>query len=125
MLPTYCINDEVLDYLAELNKKTYQTIELGLQTIHEQTLKLINRGHDLKCFEQIVKKLRNKKINVVVHIINGLPYETKEMMIETVKYLSKLDIQGLKIHMLYIIKGTKLEKLYRQKKFHLLTKKNM
>lgn len=91
------ISDECLEYLSELNNKTYLTVELGLQTIHEETSKLINRGHDLKCFDDMVKKLRNRNINVVVHIINGLPYETKEMMLETAKYLSDLDIQGIKI----------------------------
>ncbi len=116
------ISDECLEYLSELNKKTFLTIELGLQTVHEETSKLINRGHDLKCFTDMVKKLRDKNINVVVHIINGLPYETKEMMLETVKFLNKLDIQGIKIHMLHILKNTKLEKLYNQNKFDLLTK---
>ena len=116
------INNECLDYLTELNKKTYLTIELGLQTIHESTTKLINRCHTLECFEKMVKKLRDRNINVVVHIINGLPYETKEMMIETVKYLNKLDIQGIKIHMLHILKGTKLAKIYSEKPFHVLTK---
>lgn len=116
------INNECLKYLAELNKKTYLTIELGLQTIHEETTRLINRCHNLECFENMVNKLRDKKINVVVHIINGLPFETKEMMIETVKYLNKLDIQGIKIHMLHILKNTKLEKIYQEKPFHILTK---
>ena len=116
------ITDECLEYLSELNKRTYLTIELGLQTIHEKTAKLINRGHDLKCFTKMVKKLREKNINVVVHIINGLPFETKEMMLETVKYLNDLDIQGIKIHMLQILKDTKLEKLYQENPFKLLTK---
>ena len=116
------ITDECLEYLSELNKRTYLTIELGLQTIHEKTAKLINRGHDLKCFTKMVKKLREKNIDVVVHIINGLPFETKEMMIETVKYLNDLDIQGIKIHMLQILKDTKLEKLYQEAPFKLLTK---
>ena len=117
-----CITDECLDYLEDLNKRTYLTIELGLQTIHEKTSKLINRGHTLKEFEDTVKELRKRNIDVVVHIINGLPYETKEMMIETVKYLNKLDIQGIKIHMLNIIKDTPLEELYKKEKFHVLTK---
>ena len=114
--------NDVLNYLEELNKKTNLVIELGLQTIHEKTSTLINRGHTLKQFEDAVIKLRKRNIDIVVHIINGLPYETKEMMIETVKYLSDLDIQGIKIHMLYIIKGTELEKLYNENTFHVLTK---
>ena len=116
------ITDECLDYLEELSKKTYLTIELGLQTIHDKTSKLINRGHDLKCFEEMLEKLRKKKINVVVHIINGLPYETKEMMINTAKYLSNKDIQGIKIHMLHILKDTALANLYEKEKFHVLSR---
>lgn len=116
------ISDECLDYLTELNNKTYLTVELGLQTIHEETSKLINRGHDLKCFDDMVKKLRDRNINVVVHIINGLPYETKEMMLETAKYLSDLDIQGIKIHMLHILKDTALANLYDKEHFHVLAR---
>lgn len=116
------ISNECLDYLEDLSKKTYLTVELGLQTIHEETSKLINRCHTLKEFHDMVLELRKRNINVVVHIINGLPYETKEMMIETVKYLNKLDIQGIKIHMLSIVKNTALEKLYKEKSFHILTK---
>ena len=116
------ITDECYDYLEELNKRTYLTIELGLQTIHEETSNLINRCHNLQCFNECVKKLRERNINVVVHIINGLPYETKKMMLETVKYLNKLDIQGIKIHMLCVLKNTKLEQLYLKKPFHILSK---
>lgn len=116
------ITDETLDYLTELNKKTNLTIELGLQTIHEKTSKLINRCHTLDKFEEMVKKLQKHHIEIVVHIINGLPYETKDMMIETVKYLNSLNIDGIKIHMLNITKDTPLEKLYKEKPFHVLTK---
>ena len=116
------ITDECLDYLEELNHRTFLNVELGLQTIHEKTSILINRGETLEEFEQMIKKLRERKINVIVHIINGLPYETKEMMLETVKYLNNLDIQGIKIHMLHVIKDTKLEELYKKEKFHILTR---
>ena len=117
-----CLPNDVLDYLEELNKKTNLTIELGLQTIHETTSKLINRGHTLKQFENAVLELRKRNIDVVVHVINGLPYETKEMMLETIKYVSHLDIQGIKIHMLFVLKGTELEKLYEKEKFHILAR---
>lgn len=116
------ITDECLEYLSNLNKKTYLTIELGLQTTKEKTSKLINRCHTLECFEEMVHKLREKNISIVVHIINGLPYETKEDMLNTVKYINNLDIQGIKIHMLSILKNTALEKLYEKEKFHILTK---
>ena len=117
-----CITDECLNYLEDLNKRTFLTIELGLQTIHKKTTKIINRCHDLKCFEDTLKKLKKRNIFTVVHIINGLPGETKEMMIETVKYLNKLNIDGIKIHMLSILKDTPLEKYYKIKPFHILTK---
>ena len=116
------ITDNTLDYLEELNKRTYLTIELGLQTMHEDTSKLINRGHTLKEFDDMVKKLRDRNIEVVVHIINGLPYETEDMMLNTIKHLNKLDIQGIKIHMLNIVKDTPLETLYNKEHFHVLTK---
>ena len=116
------ITDECLNYLEDINKRTFLTVELGLQTIHEKTNKLINRCETLESFETMVKKLRQRNINVVVHIINGLPHETKEMMIETVKYLNKLDINGIKIHMLYILKDTPLEKYYEKTKFKVLSK---
>lgn len=116
------ITDDTLDYLEELSKRTFLTIELGLQTIHEKTSKLINRGHTLEEFDNMVEKLRSRNINVSVHIINGLPYETEDMMINTIKHLNGLDIQGIKIHMLNIVKDTPLEKLYNINKFHILTK---
>lgn len=116
------ITKECYDYLEELNKKTDLVIELGLQTIHQKTSDLINRGHTLTQFKDCVKELRKRNIDIVVHIINGLPYETKEDMIETAKYVSSLDIQGIKIHMLFILKGTKIAELYNKEHFHILTK---
>ncbi len=116
------IESDVYDYLEELSKKTNLTIELGLQTIHNKTLKLINRGHSLKCFEDSLKELKKRGIEVVVHIINGLPGETKEDMINTVKYLNTLGIDGIKIHMLSILKGTKMGNDYLNKPFKTLTR---
>ena len=116
------ISDECLEYLSDLNKRTNLTIELGLQTIHDTTSKLINRCHTLKQFEETYYKLKERNIEVVVHIINGLPYETKKMKLETVKYLNKLKIDGIKIHMLNIVKDTALANLYQTKPFHILTK---
>ena len=116
------ITPEVYDYLEELSKRTNLVVEIGLQTIYEKTAKLINRGHTLECFNECIHELRKRNIDVVVHVINGLPYETKEDMIETIKYVSSLDIQGIKIHMLFILKGTPLEKMYNLTHFHVLTK---
>lgn len=116
------LNSDVLDYLEDLNNRTDLIVELGLQTIHESTSKLINRGHTLEQFEEAVLELRKRNINVVVHIINGLPFETKEMMLSTIKYLNKLDIQGIKIHMLFILKDTPILNLYNTTNFHILSK---
>ncbi|MCX4249684.1 MAG: TIGR01212 family radical SAM protein [Bacilli bacterium] len=116
------ISDEVLDYLTELNNRCDLVVELGLQSIHDETLKFINRGHTLKNFEECFKKLKKRGIKVVVHIINGLPNETKDMMIKTAKYLNTLGIDGIKIHMLHIIKNTDLANYYNKEKFHVLTK---
>ena len=116
------IDDEILNYLEELNKKTDLTVEIGLQSMHDETLKYINRGHDLKSFEDCFKKLKQRGIKIVVHIINGLPNETKEMMIETAEYLNSLGIDGIKIHMLHVIKNTELAGIYEREKFHILTK---
>ena len=116
------LTDEIIDYLGELNKKTFLTIELGLQSSNENTLKFIKRGHDVECFIQAVKKLKRKNIFVVAHIINGLPYETEEDMLNTVKLLNEINIDGIKIHMLFISKNTELATMYEQEKFHVLTK---
>ncbi len=116
------ITPECYDYLEELNKRTNLIVELGLQSIHEKTLKFINRGHDLKNFEEAVKELQKRNIEIVVHIINGLPGETKEDMLETIKYLNNLHIDGIKIHMLHIIEDTDLADYYKEHPFHILTK---
>jgi len=116
------ISDDVLSYLEELNKKTFLTVEMGLQSIHDETLKLINRGHDLECFHNMYVKLRERNINVVAHIINGLPFETKEMMLGTARYLSKTNVQGVKIHMLHILKDAALADFYEKDPFHILTR---
>ena len=117
-----CISDEVLDYLTNINKRTFLMVELGLQSSNDNTLKFINRGHDVKCFDDMVKKLKDRNIFVVAHIINGLPYETKENMINTVKHLSSINIDAIKIHMLHIVKNTSLEKIYNENPFHILSK---
>ena len=116
------ITDDVFEYLCELNKKTFLMIELGIQSSNDETLKFINRGHDVKSFDNMVKKLKDNNIFVVAHIINGLPNETKEDMIKTAKHLSDLDVDAVKIHMLHIIKNTKLADIYEKEKFHILTK---
>ena len=115
------ISKECYDYLEELNKKTDLTVELGLQTINKKTSKLINRCHSLESFEEAVRELNKRNIKILVHIIDGLPYETKEDMLNIIKYLNKFDIWGLKIHMLNVVKDTELANLYNKEHFHILT----
>ncbi len=117
-----CIPDDVLEYLAQLNKKTNLWVELGLQTIHESTSKVINRGHDFETFKTCVERLRKHNIDVVVHIIDGLPGETHDMMMETAKAISKMDIQGVKIHLLHVIEGTPMANMLKNGKLKLLEK---
>ncbi|KEF37591.1 radical SAM protein, TIGR01212 family [Schinkia azotoformans MEV2011] len=107
-----CLPDDVVEYLAELNERTYLWVELGLQTVHESTANLINRAHDYDCYKEGVAKLRKHGIRVCSHIIDGLPQETPEMMLETAKEVAKLDIQGIKIHLLHLLKGTPMVKQY-------------
>lgn len=115
-----CLNKEIYDLLDEINKIKPVQIELGLQTIHPTTSKIINRCHDLECFKEACLELRKRNIEVVAHIINGLPYETYDMMIETAKYLNNL-VDGVKIHMLHIMKNTKILEMYNKEKFPILS----
>ena len=119
-----CLSEEICDYLYELSQKCDLYIELGLQTIHDSTAQLINRGHDYQTFLKGLERLRKRHLDVCVHIINGLPYETYDMMIETAKVVGKLDIQGLKIHNLFMLKDTALHKMYLQKPFPLLSRED-
>jgi uncharacterized protein len=107
-----CLPDDVVEYLAELNQRTYLWVELGLQTIHESTANLINRAHDFASYVEGVEKLRKHGIRVCSHIINGLPLETTEMMMETARAVANLDVQGIKIHLLHLLKGTPMVKQY-------------
>lgn len=116
-----CLSDNVLDLLDNLNKTIPLWIELGFQTSNENTAKYINRGYDNECFLNAVKKLKQLGIIVIVHIINGLPNETKDDMINTVKFLQNLNIDGIKIHMLHVIKNSPLGSIYLESPFPLLS----
>lgn len=107
-----CLPDDVVEYLAELNERTYLWVELGLQTVHDHTANMINRAHDFQCYIDGVNKLRKHGIRVCSHIINGLPLETSEMMMTTAREVTKLDVQGIKIHLLHLLKGTPMVKQY-------------
>lgn len=116
-----CLPDDVVEYLAELNERTYLWVELGLQTVHETTAKLINRAHDFKTYVEGVEKLRKKNIRICSHIINGLPMETPEMMMESTRAVANLDVQGIKIHLLHLLKGTPMVKQYEKGMLKFLT----
>lgn len=116
-----CLPEDVVDYLAELNERTYLWVELGLQTAHDKTAELINRAHDYQVFVDGVQKLRERGIRVCAHIINGLPMETPEMMMETAQAVAELDIQGIKIHLLHLLKGTPMVKQYEKGMLKFLT----
>lgn len=116
-----CLPDDVVDYLAELNERTYLWVELGLQTVHEKTAKLVNRAHDYGTYVEGVGKLRRHGIRVCSHIINGLPLEDREMMMETAREVAKLDVQGIKIHLLHLLKGTPMVKQYEKGMLEFLT----
>ena len=103
-----CLGEEVLDLLEELNRIKPVWIELGLQTIHEKTAQYIRRGYRLSCFDQAVENLRKRNIEVIVHTILGLPGESREEILETMRYLNKKDIQGIKLQLLHVLKGTDL-----------------
>lgn len=107
-----CLPDDVIEYLAELNERTYLWVEMGLQTIHQETSDLINRAHDTQCFIDAVEKLRKHGIRVCAHIIYGLPQETHEMILETGRAVANMDVQGIKIHLLHLMKGTPMVRQY-------------
>ncbi|KAI7251503.1 hypothetical protein KC345_g11578 [Hortaea werneckii] len=107
-----CLPDDVVEYLADLNKRTYLWVEMGLQTIHQSTSDLINRAHDTACYIEAVAKLRRHGIRVCTHIIHGLPQETHEMMLETVSAVAGMGVQGIKIHLLHLMRKTPMVKQY-------------
>ena len=107
-----CLPDEVLDLLERLNQIKPVWIELGLQTIHEDTARFIRRGYELPCFERALKELRKRGIEVIVHTILGLPGESPERMLSTIDYLNRCDIQGIKLQLLHILKHTDLADYY-------------
>jgi len=119
---TDCIDDEILSLLLEFNKKKEINLEFGLQTIHNKTLKLINRCQTYESFIEGFEKVKKSGLRSCIHIINGLPFETEQMMLETSKAVGELNPDALKIHMLHIAKGTRLAKMYEENPFPLLTR---
>ena len=115
-----CLGDDVIELLDEMNKIKPVFVELGLQTIHSESAKYIRRGYSLDVYNEAVKKLKSIGVNIVVHIILGLPNESEEDMLESVKYVCQSQIDGIKLQLLHIIAGTDLAKDYEKGLFKTL-----
>lgn len=115
-----CLPDAVLDLLSELHQSTYLWLELGMQTMHDQTLATINRGHDHACFVEAVRRCKQRGLRVCVHLILGLPDETRVQMLASVQELNRLGVDGVKLHHLHVLKGSQLEDDYRQGRLQLM-----
>ncbi len=116
-----CISEEVLELLDELNEKTFLWVELGLQTINNNTANLIRRGYSLDVFEKTSKMLKTKNIRTVIHLIMGLPGEDREQMLKNISYVSVFKPWGVKIHMLHILQNTDLAKYYLNTHFNVMS----
>ena len=116
-----CLPGDVLNLLEEINRIKPVWVELGLQTIHKETADYIRRGYELEIYDKAVTELKKRGIEVITHVILGLPGETPEMMKETVKYVCEKGTDGIKLQLLHVLKGTDLEKEYLEGKFEVLT----
>jgi len=115
-----CIDESTLTMLQGYTKDYLIWIEYGLQSIHDRTLAFINRGHDVKCFKMAVEKTRKRGIKICTHVILGLPFEDRDDMLATAEAVAAMGIDGIKIHLLYVIKGTRMEKLYLEGRYRCL-----
>lgn len=115
-----CLSDEALEVLADLNRKTYLWLELGLQSIHNASLRTLGRGHDYRVFLEAFEKARSYGLRVCVHVILGLPGEDREMMLATADEMARLKVDGIKLHLLHILDGTQLGEMYRQGEIEVL-----
>lgn len=115
-----CLPPEVLDLLAEYAQRHTLWVELGLQSAHDKTLRLIHRGHTVMQFTQAVEDLKLRKVNVCAHVILGLPEENRKQMLETASFLRRVGVDGVKLHMLYVLEGTPLARIWREGKLRLL-----
>jgi len=117
-----CLDKKVLDLIEEYSHRVYTWVELGLQTCNDESAKVINRGYKLSRFEEALKDLNKRNIDVVVHTIFGLPGESKEDMLRTIDYVAHKDIKGIKMHLLHLIENTPMVELYKQEKLRFLQK---
>ncbi|KAI3349578.1 TIGR01212 family radical SAM protein [Clostridium botulinum] len=119
-----CLEDDVLDLIEELSKKLYVWVELGLQTINDDVAKKINRGYDLKVFDDAMTRLKERNIDVVVHSILGLPGESQHDMLKTIDYIAHSEAQGIKLHLLHLMKDTKMVELYESGELQFLSQED-
>ena len=115
-----CVDEAILDLLQQYARRYLIWIEYGLQSARDATLEFINRGHDVQCFKDAVEKTKNRGIKICAHVILGLPHETRQDMLHTAATIAGLGIDGVKLHLLYVVKGTPLETLYRKGEFKCL-----
>ena len=115
-----CVNEPILDLLQRYAENYLVWIEYGLQSANDSTLALINRGHDFSCFKGVVEATKNRGINICAHVILGLPREKKVHMLQTARAIADMEIDGVKLHLLYVVKGTKLDELYRTNRYRCL-----
>ncbi len=115
-----CIDESILMLLEGYSRNYLVWIEYGIQSIHNRTLDLINRGHDLDTFKRAVEATKNRGIKICTHVILGLPFEDSSDMLATARAIASMGIDGIKIHLLYVIKGTKMEKLYAEGRYRCL-----
>lgn len=116
-----CLGDDVIELIAELARIKPVWVELGLQTIHQKTADFINRGYNLECYDTAVRNLKKAGASVITHIIIGLPYETKEQIMQTAAYVGKSGADGIKLQLLHVLKNTKLEEIYNSGVFRTLS----
>ena len=119
-----CLDDDVVDLLEEMNKRTYLWVELGLQTINDKSARNFNRGYDFEVFKEGIKKLKDRGIEVVVHTIFGLPGETKDDMLKTIDYVAHSGADGIKFHLLHLMKGTRMVEQYESGELQLLSQED-
>ncbi len=117
-----CVPEETLDLIGDVGRRTYVTLEYGLQSAHDATLALINRGHGFEAFREAVERTRRRNIDVTVHVILGLPGETKADMLETARVIGSMGIRGVKIHLLYVVRGTRLHDMFASGEYTCLTR---
>ena len=115
-----CIDESILSLLEHYAKNKLVWLEYGLQSIHDKTLEFINRGHDADCFKSALELTKDRGINICAHVILGLPFEDRADMLDTAGAVADMKIDGIKIHLLYVVKGTRMEKLYMEGKYKCL-----